>query len=659
MHLVAMRQSLGPDGTESEAVDMESSAEETWRGRKTTTRHALGDRLVFVLAGTAILAVAGTMAKVVEVIHSAERQYGDAPTSGVSRAQEQKPFPSQTVHANINAGGLHYCCTENLAKCRACAVGETVHEFCAARAAAADVPIPGCEHVNSSSCCADADRAKCRACSAGQSLEDFCAVDANKEVTGCSCKLLEEEMDYPGGDLYHLTDVQTPEACCSRCRHEPKCTSWTFAYPHWCSLKSQTQLKRRPAKGHTSGLPGRQQPLLQMKLLHGYCLSLSRSGPTRGSLPAVFAGSRVADVDQHLNLELCDTTALDAQQIFHYDRFTGELKHHTSGLCVAPKRAEVGSKLHVAQCGGTDSLIHWQYLADGQLRLTDSGLCAVAEEINAIGGNAVLTACDVTNDEHQWDMWIVTPGDASLAQHPTTPPASDKRNTTLYCVATMLPWGGELGLLKLQRRKGLGIFACEDYDVYSNVIIDLGGFATRMIYTDLHCSYGATVINTPVFTHFWKQLISDGRFRLHDWTVKVDPDTVFIPSRLHDVVQKQDPQLAFNGRGMFLNDCSNGLHGPIEVLSRLAVETYGAESEACHYYPQEDVYMRMCLAQLNVSSKPQYDLLAEAHCHTPGWHSCEGARAAFHPFKTVDGWEACHDRAEAASNWQIARVDLV
>ena len=79
-----------------------------------------------------------------------------------------------------------------------------------------------------------------------------------------------------------------------------------------------------------------------------------------------------------------------------------------------------------------------------------------------------------------------------------------------------------------------------------------------------------TALNTPVFSAIWKQVLQLSEFKAHAWTVKLDPDTVFFPARLADFLPKAD--------AAFLVNCNEGLHGPIEVVSRSALQQVQWES---------------------------------------------------------------------------------
>ena len=76
-----------------------------------------------------------------------------------------------------------------------------------------------------------------------------------------------------------------------------------------------------------------------------------------------------------------------------------------------------------------------------------------------------------------------------------------------------------------------------------------------------------TALNTKVFAKVWHRVFDDKLFEESDWTVKVDPDAVFLPWRLREHLLGARPQ-----EEVFLNNCRAGLHGPIEVVSRGGME---------------------------------------------------------------------------------------
>eukprot|EP00972_Heterocapsa_arctica_P034027 5008608-Heterocapsa_arctica.AAC.1 len=61
------------------------------------------------------------------------------------------------------------------------------------------------------------------------------------------------------------------------------------------------------------------------------------------------------------------------------------------------------------------------------------------------------------------------------------------------------------------------------------------------------------MLKVDIFLAVWDLIVKDGIFRRYHVTVKVDPDTMFMPGRLRDQ--------------LYLND----VRGSMEVLSRKAV----------------------------------------------------------------------------------------
>jgi hypothetical protein len=234
-------------------------------------------------------------------------------------------------------------------------------------------------------------------------------------------------------------------------------------------------------------------------------------------------------------------------------------------------------------------------------------------------------------------------------------------DASLFCFSLMLPWGYEPDLLRMQISERRSIFACEDFVVYSSVALDLGsGYVTERLDTDLHCPLGGqyhTALNTPIFLKIWDTVIEDGRFLEHEWTIKADPDCVFLPSRLRDIVRVHALTSAVElGKGLFLNNCRFGLHGPLEVVSRRALAAYGKGAKACKQPPQEDVYLQHCMLSLGVTQMNQFNLLAEAACKSPDWESCHSQQAAFHPFKSLDAYRECQAEAEKNGTWIASEV---
>eukprot|EP00913_Durusdinium_trenchii_P012470 g11706.t1 len=151
--------------------------------------------------------------------------------------------------------------------------------------------------------------------------------------------------------------------------------------------------------------------------------------------------------------------------------------------------------------------------------------------------------------------------------------------SNFFCWALVVPWTNEVDLLLMQQRLQKGT-----------------GFAQL----DLHCKMNKmtlTVENTRIFRAVWRKVLDRMVWKNYDWTVKADLDSVFVPTRLLNYVEgdKWIQDHAQTGTGLWLNNCWRGLHGPIEVLSKRAMQIYSDRWTQCHgtkmAYPQEDVYL--------------------------------------------------------------------
>merc|ERR1719162_2863898 len=118
------------------------------------------------------------------------------------------------------------------------------------------------------------------------------------------------------------------------------------------------------------------------------------------------------------------------------------------------------------------------------------------------------------------------------------------RNVSLYCIALMMPFGYEPGLLYEQQKRGVGIYGCDESIVFSNQTKLMSGLPSPVPVTvmegSLAVEYGGkwmTALNTGVFNRLWMEVIRVQRYRRYDWSVKADPDAVFFPDRLLMLLQ--------------------------------------------------------------------------------------------------------------------------
>ncbi|CAE6920831.1 SPOPL, partial [Symbiodinium sp. CCMP2456] len=112
---------------------------------------------------------------------------------------------------------------------------------------------------------------------------------------------------------------------------------------------------------------------------------------------------------------------------------------------------------------------------------------------------------------------------------------------SILCLALVVPYSYEVGLIQMQYAQHAGIFECDEYQVYSNqAMVIAPGLETRKVMTSQECEVGGefkSALNLRIFAAFWRQVISDGHYLLYNWIVKADPDTVFFVDRLRNVLE--------------------------------------------------------------------------------------------------------------------------
>jgi hypothetical protein len=211
----------------------------------------------------------------------------------------------------------------------------------------------------------------------------------------------------------------------------------------------------------------------------------------------------------------------------------------------------------------------------------------------------------------------------------------------------------ELPLLRAQAVVHGGVFGCSSWGIFCNPVVKP---CTSLLNINTKAVRGGrwhTALNTGIFKALWAQVLSDGVWRKHAWTVKVDTDSVFLPWRMIDHVSGRFDAKKADSKVFFLN-CEYGLHGPIEILSRAALQALGnprkgrgMTTEKCKA-PQEDVFLEKCLLSNGVTEIPDYNILDEMACHRDRSYTVDCAKSnvvAFHPFKDEKDWKKCWNTA--------------
>merc|ERR1712050_466709 len=227
-------------------------------------------------------------------------------------------------------------------------------------------------------------------------------------------------------------------------------------------------------------------------------------------------------------------------------------------------------------------------------------------------------------------------------------------------------------------KRQVSIFACNAFAVYSDVAVDLGGGTSTIKVSDVdgdfHFAKRKTTgawANTGMFKQIWAALRDAGTYKNYDWTVKADPDAVFVPSRLVSRIR----MLPRPSTGVFLVNCKhvdNGFFGNLEVFSTMAFDILVSNIDTCsstldwktgvkggkYGAMGEDLFAEKCMEKNGVAKAEAFDITTDGACpadrpldqaKNKKWRAdCATiATPAFHPFKKPVDWLKCFNATSA------------
>merc|ERR1712099_13136 len=131
---------------------------------------------------------------------------------------------------------------------------------------------------------------------------------------------------------------------------------------------------------------------------------------------------------------------------------------------------------------------------------------------------------------------------------------------------------------------------------------------------------GGAWINAPFYANAWEAIAKDGRWADYAWTVKIDPDTVFLPDRLKLKLSGQK----ITEKGIYFTNCEHvwyGFFGSMEVFSKNAVKNYLANIEACiadkkinNITSGDDLFAQQCMNKAGVDNVEGLYLVTDGVC---------------------------------------------
>jgi len=235
----------------------------------------------------------------------------------------------------------------------------------------------------------------------------------------------------------------------------------------------------------------------------------------------------------------------------------------------------------------------------------------------------------------------------------------------------------ELDLLNIVAGRGVGIFACEEWDVFSDVAVTLvNGYETSKVedgfneWHQLKRKVSGTWVNWAMFFQVWRKIKvdADAKWKNTDYTIKVDADAVFVPGRLRNWLSTKPGD---SPHGVYYENCQNvqyGFFGHLEIISHRAVEVLTTYLEECHtaFAPcandgcdwkwgawGEDVFAQRCMDHHYVDKVEAFDVATDGACEADRpeeekknkkWipeNCAQLTTVTAHPLKDPEKFEAC------------------
>lgn len=262
-------------------------------------------------------------------------------------------------------------------------------------------------------------------------------------------------------------------------------------------------------------------------------------------------------------------------------------------------------------------------------------------------------------------------------------PSKASPGTTFFCFEMLCADKGlpdknwDLSLVRTQLQTKTSIFGCEDWMVFSDVRTWISPGPPQKLYTRkvdaphvARTPFKGMWLNTPTFQNVWIDIRADGRWSKHDWTVKVDPDTVFLPSLLRAKLANQE----ITDSGIYITNCRGvhfGFFGSMEVMSHTAFGVLILHVEDCNrtlawHTPgsewAEDLFAQRCMDLFGIDNVEDFTLISDGVCDAIGMQQkshlpalpkiqppCSQPAPGLHPFRTPAEYFTCLAQAQKAA----------
>merc|ERR1712241_484433 len=262
----------------------------------------------------------------------------------------------------------------------------------------------------------------------------------------------------------------------------------------------------------------------------------------------------------------------------------------------------------------------------------------------------------------------------------SVPVASKLDSKRLYCFAVYTKNTGstkksyELELLQAQKKNGVSIFACEAWDVFSDVADAIDGSYSMIQVEDAFGEFHqikrktGSWVNWGIFYQVWVKVREVGKWQAADYTIKVDADAVFVPQRLRTYLSSKPGD---SPHGLYYENCPDvqyGFFGHLEIITKTAAQVLTTHLEECHtaFAPcandgcdwklgawGEDVFIQRCMDHHYVDKVEAFDVATDGACaadrpewekKNKKWHPTDCSQlktATAHPLKKPAAYKKC------------------
>jgi len=194
----------------------------------------------------------------------------------------------------------------------------------------------------------------------------------------------------------------------------------------------------------------------------------------------------------------------------------------------------------------------------------------------------------------------------------------------------------DLEVIRTNLFLGSSVFGCESYRVFSDVAVWLSPGKVETVKVEdvdnnfyfAKRKFNGHWINSNMHIAAWKKIKEENMWASKDWTIKVDQDAVFLPSRLREKLLTYE----VTENGIYIENCEYqqyGFFGPLEIFSRQAAATLMVNLDDCkaalNYMSGsdknvqsepwgEDVFVQRCMDLHGVDKVPDFTVYFDTYC---------------------------------------------